>query len=133
MIHLDIQEYCHECPHFEPHKDPIFLFPADGPRIASDNRVYCYNKVRCDSIVRYLKEQMAKEKNKMIKVKTYAEFLDGREGNEENSREYIRYLRDIVHEINDRINRDNNLSMTHDELKAVETVSDYFEEMVKGF
>ena len=62
MIHLDIQEYCHQCPHFEPKKDATYLQDGRGRTTAIDNKVYCYHSVRCDSIVRYLKGKLAEEK-----------------------------------------------------------------------
>lgn len=66
----------------------------------------------------------------MIKIKSYSEFLDGREQTRETKREYIKYLQGIVHEINDRINREHS-RMSHDELKAVDIVSNYFEKMAE--
>lgn len=66
----------------------------------------------------------------MIKVKSYSEFLDGREPNRDTKREYIKYLQGIVRGINDRINTEQ-LRMTKDELKAVDTVSGYFEQMAE--
>lgn len=66
----------------------------------------------------------------MIKVKSYSEFLDGREPNRDRKREYIKYLRGVMDEINDRINTEQS-RMTRDELKAVETISNYFEKMAE--
>lgn len=66
----------------------------------------------------------------MIKIKTYSEFLDGRERSLDAKREYIKYLQGITREINDRINREQT-RMSPSELKAIETISNYFEQMAE--
>lgn len=62
MIRLDIQEYCHGCPHFDPKKDATYARDQWGETIAIDNRVWCYNSVRCEAIARYLRRKLAEEK-----------------------------------------------------------------------
>ena len=66
----------------------------------------------------------------MIKVKSYSEFLEGRERSRDTKREYIKYLRGVMDEINDRINTEQS-RMTRDEMRAVEVISNYFEQMAE--
>lgn len=66
----------------------------------------------------------------MIKVKSYSEFLDGREANRDTKREYVKYLQSLVQGINDRINTEK-IRMSRDELRAIETISGYFEKMAE--
>ena len=66
----------------------------------------------------------------MIKVKSYSEFLDGRERSRDTKREYIKYLQGMVREINDRVNREQ-CRMSGDELRAMDTISNYFEKMAE--
>jgi len=66
----------------------------------------------------------------MIVIQTYSEFLDGRERTTETKREYIKYLQGITREINDRINREQ-CRMSRDELRAIDTISSYFEKMAE--
>lgn len=66
----------------------------------------------------------------MIKVKSYSEFLDGCEPNRDTKREYVKYLQSLVQGINDRINAEQ-IRMSRDELKAIDTISGYFEKMAE--
>lgn len=61
MIHLDVQEYCHECRDFEPCKSTTYL-QANGMTIASDNVIYCEHCARCANIAAYLKKKLSEEK-----------------------------------------------------------------------
>ena len=66
----------------------------------------------------------------MIKIKSYSEFLDGAEPTNAGKRAYLKYLQGVIEEINDRINTEQT-RMSRDELRAVETVSGYFEQMAE--
>ena len=66
----------------------------------------------------------------MIKVKSYSEFLDGREPNSDTKREYIKYLQGIVQSINDRINTEQ-IRMSRDDLRAIDTISNIFEKLAE--
>ena len=60
MIHLEIEEYCHECPEFEPTKDATYLY-ENGRVTASDNTVFCYHFSKCSQIARHIKRKLAEE------------------------------------------------------------------------
>ena len=71
MIKLDIEEYCHECPHFEVmfeqiNKDyvaPVYDFSKDHNVIhRNDTAIYCGNKDRCANIRKHLLKGIEKEK-----------------------------------------------------------------------
>lgn len=56
MIKLNVEEYCHNCPNFEPVTNQLF----------ADNKyqvtvIICRDKFRCDSIKSYLKESETRE------------------------------------------------------------------------
>lgn len=51
MIELDIRDYCHKCPKFEPVVDRLY----DGGRGPCVQNVSCEHKDRCDMIYRYIK------------------------------------------------------------------------------
>lgn len=62
MIHLQIEEYCHECPEFTPLKDTTYRRDPGGRTIAVDNPIYCGNFVKCMNIAKYLKQKLSEEK-----------------------------------------------------------------------
>lgn len=55
MIKLNIEDYCQNCPDFEPKKEVMTYFSGDKV-IERHTTVYCKYKDRCASIARYLKE-----------------------------------------------------------------------------
>lgn len=61
MIHLDVQEYCHQCTQFEPEKETTYLF-SDGIKIASDNKIYCKHFSKCEIIAAHIKRKLSEEK-----------------------------------------------------------------------
>ncbi len=56
MISLDIQDYCHNCPDFEPVKavaeTPFEIYTC----------VQCENKGKCEAIAGHIREQLAGKK-----------------------------------------------------------------------
>ena len=58
MISLDIQDYCHNCPDFEPEKvmirNPLEVYTF----------VQCENKGRCRAIAGHIKKELARKENK---------------------------------------------------------------------
>ena len=59
MISLDIQDYCQECPNFEPEK--VTIRTSDSLEVYM--YVQCENKGRCRAIARRIKQELAgKEK-----------------------------------------------------------------------
>lgn len=57
MISLDIQEYCHNCPDFEPEKVVIKSFAEIFTFIQ------CENKGRCMAIAERIREELARKEN----------------------------------------------------------------------
>ena len=58
MISLNVEQYCHHCPYFQPIKRETFY---------ADERIYettvkCENEEICQEIYRYIKSQMCNEK-----------------------------------------------------------------------
>lgn len=58
MIKLNVEQYCHNCPNFEPVINRLF---ADNK--CQDVVIICGDKFRCDSIKSYLKESDARKKH----------------------------------------------------------------------
>lgn len=57
MIELDIRDYCHKCPEFDPVVKRLYDY-GRGPCIQN---VSCEHKDRCDMIYRYIKFESNKE------------------------------------------------------------------------
>lgn len=55
MITLDVKEYCHNCPGFEPSVTRNEMF--DSGHGAVETVVRCKYRGRCESMVRYLKKE----------------------------------------------------------------------------
>lgn len=61
MITIDVDEYCHTCPDFEPSK--IMLpYWADNVIINADTKVICKHKDRCQNLRAYLEKKIREEK-----------------------------------------------------------------------
>lgn len=58
MIKLDIQEYCHNCPDFEPEKVVIKTF---GEKFTF---VHCENRGKCINIAAHIKKELAGKESK---------------------------------------------------------------------
>lgn len=56
MIHLEVEEYCHECPDFEAYSKNEFVYSFDR-RIVTDITVRCMNHKRCEVIFRHLEKK----------------------------------------------------------------------------
>lgn len=59
MISLDVENYCHECPKFEP--ECANFYYGDGK---CTTLISCENKGVCANIKLYIEQQMAKKENK---------------------------------------------------------------------
>ena len=71
MIRLCVQDYCASCCDFEPDvTKPIkdTLYCSDGSTVVTqtDTIVRCAHAKRCESIRRYLKQQMESESKKAV-------------------------------------------------------------------
>lgn len=56
MIKLDVEEYCDNCPDFEPTAEKIMYQSVDDQKCkACDTVVCCKLKARCASIEKYMK------------------------------------------------------------------------------
>lgn len=69
MIKLDVAEYCHDCPDFEPEAikpDPIY--DGDGNYCGMLGNVFvdCKHRKICRRFMTYLKRHLAKEKGENI-------------------------------------------------------------------
>ena len=49
MIKLDIQEYCHDCPEFDPVVSDLFL--------NYDRMIRCSHSKRCDEVFSYIEQE----------------------------------------------------------------------------
>ena len=59
MIELKVEEYCHECPSFEPDVDMSnFYDPNTGDSVISDKIIRCHYHKRCANMVRYLERKL---------------------------------------------------------------------------
>ena len=61
MIELCIKEYCHDCRDFEPIKSTLYK-DGIGRTCTVCTVVECEHSDRCERLVKYVKEQMGKEK-----------------------------------------------------------------------
>lgn len=68
MIRLDVEQYCHECPDFEPdvqrpEKDILYGSDPSGRSLQlvsmSDTIIRCKYRDRCRALSRYLEKQKA--------------------------------------------------------------------------
>lgn len=67
MIKLDVAEYCHDCPNFEPEVvNKRVIYDNDGECCGMLENMYvvCEHYKTCHSFMTYLKWQLAKEKGK---------------------------------------------------------------------
>ena len=64
MIKLDVAEYCHDCPDFEPKIDKNVIHDCNGEhrRIIGNMYVVCKHYRRCHRFMTYLKSRLTKEK-----------------------------------------------------------------------
>lgn len=65
MIKLDVAEYCHDCPEFEPEVlNKHVLYDDDGKcrGMLGNMFVTCKHRNTCHRFVTYLKRRLAKEK-----------------------------------------------------------------------
>lgn len=59
MIKLEVEEYCQECPAFEPDVDSNTWYdPTDNLPSVSDTIIHCRYRKRCANMVRYLERKM---------------------------------------------------------------------------
>lgn len=58
MIELNVEEYCHNCPNFEPVINRLF---ADNK--CQGTVIICRDKFTCNSIKSYLKDVATREKH----------------------------------------------------------------------
>lgn len=56
MIRLIVEDYCQECPDFEPEAVKVTYYSGDELRAAS-TEVYCRHKNRCAAVAKYMKSQ----------------------------------------------------------------------------
>lgn len=67
MIDLEVQDYCHNCPHFEADvenaevqtyvmRDLIHLRERTVERVEGNTIVRCVNRHKCSSMMKYLEE-----------------------------------------------------------------------------
>ena len=65
MIRLYVQNYCHDCPEFDPDVEKDTIYSENylmGKRTThTQTDIYCKHKDRCESMIKFLKE---KEKEK---------------------------------------------------------------------
>jgi len=54
MIKLDVDDYCHDCPEFEPELERLYIEDINFDRHV-DTRITCDNQHKCRHIMRYLK------------------------------------------------------------------------------
>lgn len=65
MIRIDVQPYCQDCLDFTPELEPAVSYYADFEEYSrSDTIIRCAKKKRCEGLVRYLRKQLEKEKDK---------------------------------------------------------------------
>lgn len=65
MIKLDVAEYCHDCPEFEPevlNKNVIYDDDGECRGLLGTMFVDCEHRHTCRRFMTYLKGQLAKEK-----------------------------------------------------------------------
>ena len=62
MINLEVKEHCQNCQYFTPTSDVIDVYSSDG-NVICHTIVRCIYHTRCDSIVKYLKQQVEKRKS----------------------------------------------------------------------
>lgn len=65
MIKLDVAEYCHDCPDFEPEvSDKHIIYDDNGEyrRVLGNIYVVCEHYNTCHRFMTYLKSRLAKEK-----------------------------------------------------------------------
>ena len=62
MITLKVEEYCHECPAFEPDVDTSGWYnPLNQEEMIRETVILCRYRKRCASMMRYLKKQMRED------------------------------------------------------------------------
>lgn len=69
MIKLDVAEYCHDCPDFEPEAikpDPIYGNDGSYRGMLGNMYVVCEHYKMCHRFMTYLKRQLAKEKGENV-------------------------------------------------------------------
>lgn len=62
MIRLEVKDYCHNCPGFEPSVSKNEIFELNHSEM--ETIVRCKYKGRCESMVRYLKKE--NDRNGMV-------------------------------------------------------------------
>lgn len=59
MIKLDVEDYCHECPAFEPNVDTTSWYdPLTQEETIRDTVILCRYRKRCASMMRYLTRKL---------------------------------------------------------------------------
>lgn len=65
MISLYVKDYCHNCPEFEPDVEKDTIYSENylmGKRTThTQTDIYCKHRDRCESMIKFLKEERKKK------------------------------------------------------------------------
>lgn len=80
MIRLEVEDYCSNCPEFDPDVDRVVTecksFDGDDCITIVDTIVTCEHKLRCNSIKKYMESHKKGEKTIMINLTDEKEIKD---------------------------------------------------------
>lgn len=65
MINLIVENYCHNCPGFEPDVKKYEYESGSGDEINTTD-IYCKHKVRCTFMVMYLEDRINRKKGERL-------------------------------------------------------------------